>query len=390
MTADACGGACLPQPDWQAGSTLMTLSGLCLSPESPYRRNLPKPIAHLGAEPEITEYFDYTTLSYAAIALPARDKIRLYGPPLFNLRDLVRAGTFRTNGTVAAIRKIRQYPRFSIIDLQAPKGGIGATLDFQHAGMTLEQPVFTADLARFKGHNVVYTMQRDNDLAWIVDWLRYYVRAHGATAVVIADNASTRYSPADLLRTIGGVEGISQAAVVSVPFRYGPRHKFARLSKGRYLQMSVQNAIRDMLLGAARAVISVDIDEIVVSRSGRSVFDVVASSPFGAFTIPGFWRVCNPDDGPVSFRTSVHIEDRTKEKSPPKYAVVPNSLLGQTPWAIHSLYYLPRWLLLSKEFWFAHCRHVSTNWGGDRPLVPLGPMAERDHALEAVLRRYFV
>jgi hypothetical protein len=152
--------------------------------------------------------------------------------------------------------------------------------------------------------------------------------------------------------------------------------------------MAIQNALKDLLLSSARAVLSLDIDELVISRSGRSVFDAVAASRFGAFTIPGYWRVCDPAEGRPMHMHSVFIEDKRKQSCQPKYAVVPESRLGHTPWATHSLYYLPRKLLLTREFWFAHCRDVTTNWSGDRPLNPLPRTAERDLELERILKSH--
>lgn len=40
------------------------------------------------------------------------------------------------------------------------------------------------------GDRVVFTINKDNALAWIADWARFYVAEHGATAAVIYDNGS--------------------------------------------------------------------------------------------------------------------------------------------------------------------------------------------------------
>ena len=365
---------------------IIALSGLSLDPVFNLVRDLPKKIAHLAGAPEISDFYDYYTLAYAAIGLSEKNMVRLYCPRTFNLERLIRDGRFSTSTGDLAIASHKKYSRFEFIDLKAGPKGFGSTLEFSSADFSLRQHIFKADTDRFKNKNVLYTMQRDNDLDWVADWVRYHASAHGANGVVIADNGSTRYSAHELLATLAGVKGIEKACVVTVPYKYGPGKKYSSLSKSRFLQMAIQNAVKELLLTSARAVVSQDIDELVISRSGRSVFDAVASSRFGAFTIPGFWRVCDPSDGRPEHSKSVFIYDRRTQSCQPKYAVVPKSRLGQTPWATHSLYYLPRKLLMSREFWYAHCRDVTTNWLGDRPLNPLPKTAERDAELEHILK----
>ena len=47
--------------------------------------------------------------------------------------------------------------------------------------------------AALRGDRVIFTINKDNDLAWIADWARFYVAEHGATAAVVYDNGSTDY-----------------------------------------------------------------------------------------------------------------------------------------------------------------------------------------------------
>ena len=50
----------------------------------------------------------------------------------------------------------------------------------------------------FRGRRVVLAMSRDNELQWIKDWVLFVVRNHGADAVLLYDNASTKYGAEQL------------------------------------------------------------------------------------------------------------------------------------------------------------------------------------------------
>ena len=62
----------------------------------------------------------------------------------------------------------------------------------------------------------------------------------------------------------------------------------------KFLHMTMVELARRRLLAEARAVLNVDIDELVISRSGRSIFDATVDSPQGYHRIGGQWAYALP------------------------------------------------------------------------------------------------
>ena len=74
----------------------------------------------------------------------------------------------------------------------------------------------------FRGKRVMVTMSKDNDLAWIRDWVEFHTRNHGCDAVLLYDNGSTQYEAAKLQEIVAAIPGVDAALVVTWPFSYGP------------------------------------------------------------------------------------------------------------------------------------------------------------------------
>src|SRR5690606_23152060 len=72
------------------------------------------------------------------------------------------------------------------------------------------------------GRRLIFTMNRDNDLAWIREWGLWHARHHGADAAIVVDNGSTRYAPDELAATLAAVPGMTRVAVPAWPHRFGP------------------------------------------------------------------------------------------------------------------------------------------------------------------------
>ncbi|UXN74149.1 hypothetical protein N8D56_02365 [Devosia sp. A8/3-2] len=72
------------------------------------------------------------------------------------------------------------------------------------------------------GDRVIFTINKDNNLEWIADWARFYVKEHGATAVVVYDNGSTEYGLDDIRSTLAAVEGLKKFLVIPCPTDTAP------------------------------------------------------------------------------------------------------------------------------------------------------------------------
>ena len=141
----------------------------------------------------------------------------------------------------------------------------------------------------YAGRRVIHTLSKDNAPRWIHDWVQFYQRR------------TRRRCRADLRQRIDAsiLPPISQAQlraafpamvihVISWPFRYGPQGGLAGavdgVRKRRGIRISARTgsmAARAPALSCAmpEAVLNVDIDELVLSDRGRSIFAATEAEP---------------------------------------------------------------------------------------------------------------
>jgi hypothetical protein len=301
------------------------------------------------------EQFDAETLFYDAFFAPTGTDVVIVGPPLLNLRPLLDGMHVVAwpSGASCGFR-IKEMDRHAQIRVAVPRG----TDRLEVSGGVGEFVIVPRDnlCSQFAGRRVLFTLSKNNRLEWIGDWVRYHRDIHGADAVLIYDNASTRYAPAELATAIAAVPGIEAACVVAWPFKYGPQGLDARrFWDSDFCQSGVFEHARWCFLAAARSAMNADVDELVVSRDGRSVFEAAEHAPFGVVRYRGTWvpgiegmtRTAT-DQRPLRYRDFAHVLQPRRvsrwnivsgyeDRCPPKWAVVPRRCPDHAQWSVHSL-----------------------------------------------------
>ncbi|MEL6678126.1 MAG: glycosyltransferase family 2 protein [Pseudomonadota bacterium] len=309
--------------------------------------------------------YDFTTLFYDTYYDESVSEVRLICPKLLNFEPLLREAVLKVDGYPAEIAGIDELVRGDMVRIPSPTSKPGT--------LTLEHPLFAASVAvgrrhleMFAGKNAVYAISKDNRLEWITDWLSYYVQHHRLQAVVLFDNDSSAYSMEELGQALTSVEGIEAAALVRAQFPFGPGGSGIVNFSSKFLHMTMVELGRRRFLDHARAVINVDIDELIHSRSGRSIFDATAESPEGYLRFNGKWVYAKPPfpDGFPRHADHTHIQVKRNPTVPRKWAVVPQGPLRDTLWRTHRIKSLQD--DVTDEFGFWHFRQVSTNWDYNR------------------------
>lgn len=309
------------------------------------------------------------------------------GPPLLNVRRELPTWRFTADGRTIGIPRIATLDRTQRCTFRADAGA--ATFAVTAGGRTTSAPI-GADLApSFAGTRALMTLQLDNDLEWIRDWVSWHVRTQGTDAVVVYDNGSSRYTLDDILDTISGVPGLRVVCVVDWAFRYGPQGGDGIPWDSDYAQYgAIEHAYRRMFRRAA-GVLSIDIDELVHSPAGVSIYDEAAASPQGFALFGGEWRYADPAAPSGQPR---HIDCRfTRSDDAPaatKWCAVPSRLPRGAQLAVHEAYGLMEPPLSSSAYW--HMRPISTHWKIDRSGAGYDPSAfaldpETASLLDAVL-----
>lgn len=310
------------------------------------------------------ECYDRHTLFYDAVRLPGQDRVLLTGPPLLNLWPILRDNLYDDRGHVRGIRR-QKFERCEQVSLPLPRGSLKYGPD--GSPITVRTPVTST----FAGLNALMTINRNNDLDWIRDWARFHIERHGAQAVVIFDNGSTEYEPQDLADRLSTLPKLEALAIVSAPFPYGVVDGGQGLGRPAFLQPAMMNMARRDMLAQARAVLNIDIDELVWARGGESIFDAACARPNTMVKIHGRWAYPAPDALlPAPQRTHTHraVPDKRCRQ---KWAAVPSGFLSRFGWAAHQVGG-PLVKIAKKDprFELIHCRGTSTGWKDKRFDLP--------------------
>jgi hypothetical protein len=351
-----------------------------------FRREPIRPLEHRVGN--FTDRFDATTLFYDAFYSSRGDKVILLGPPFHNLTALIDefAVTAYPSGQRCKF-DAKHLDRHAQLRVTAPEGTERLSLVSPLGEFEVEPSTNRCDL--FAGKRVLFTISKNNHLEWIQDWVRYHRDVHGANAVLIYDNASTEYNEKQLLQALSRVSGIDRVCVVSWLFKFGPQHIGTQFCDSEYCHPGMFEHARWMFLENAASVMNGDVDELVVSAGGQSVFEAVERSLSGMIRYYGYWvagvegetRVATAE-APIrhrDFDCRVKIPPKRKwgllpdysDCCPPKWVVVPQRCPPGSQWLHHFIdnwpgRKRPAFLTTSQKFHFCHFREISTNWFENR------------------------
>ena len=314
---------------------------------------------------DVEQKYDRTTLWYDAIW--ANGVVQLICPPLWGLEEvLTRRCLFLDGQKVTKFRR-RRFKYFEIISIKSPTPP--SRVEVHVDDSILSSGVNVAEFDLFRGLNTIVVKSKNNELQWIKDFAVFHRKTQGAQGILFFDNGSDAYSLADLQHVLS-TTGL-QAVVVDAPFRFGPDVKdagSAYRTRGQFFQHAILNIAKLRFLLQARAVTSLDVDELVWSE-GDSIFDKAVSSWLGYVSFRGFWRYPPPDATPP-LRHADHVWGKVKSSKtgrlPPgirKYAVVPGRPFGKLVWSVHRVG-PPKSedLFERRDCGFWHCSGISTGW----------------------------
>lgn len=335
------------------------------------RREPTRPLQFRDAN--FARQFDATTLLYDALDLGCGEAV-LLAPPFFNLADDLAGTVFSSDGA-ACRATIKTYDRHAQIWLSGVRGALRARGPLGDINI----PLSPCQVELFRGRRVIFTMSKDNPIEWILDWVRFNRDIHGADAVLLYDNGSTAYDSSALSAALQTVAGIAASVVVEWPFRYGPQGTRSDHWDSDFCQLGAWEHARWCFLQQARSAMNSDIDELVLSRDGRSVFEAAERSRFGFVRYKGRWIIgvdghdADIDDRPPRHRDfSILMPPdhhwswrgrRDLNRCSAKWTIVPARCPPDVQWHVHAIAsWLPSYLPCSRNFSFGHFREIGSNW----------------------------
>lgn len=234
------------------------------------------PRSHLSGRPllESSDYADYEThVIFNDIYLASDGRfIGGVGPPLVNLKKHLLPISLlveTASGKHQLKHQLKNYNRVTFHRFNLPKALQGASeikvkLRFAN-GFTVDRFLVRQSLNPVRLQFT--TLQKNNPIAWIVDWIRY-CKHMGVERILLYDNASDN---AEELRI--GLQPVSQSielVLIDWPFPYGP----VRSHYNRFCQ-STQNNHVHQCFGQAQWTGHFDIDEYLVNEGDARLVDLL-------------------------------------------------------------------------------------------------------------------
>jgi hypothetical protein len=344
-----------------------------LGPDSTLRRQILKPT--IAAPAEFLAAFDETTLFYDCFWDAEGKRILLIGPPPLNLKREWKDAIFRAlpSGVNLVVgRTVSLSQMVTILD-GAPSGTEAISLTFGPHKFACEIRCNLA--ADFAQRRLLFSMNKDNDLAWIRQWAAHHVETQGTDAVALFDNASSKYGVEDIIETLRSVNGLKTIAVPSWPWAFGARDPRTEYEPfwSHFLQNCSMNVVLRRLGASAHSLLNVDVDELVWAGKGRSVHELAKTSRSGLLTFKGQWvePIAAPDASADHRAFQVRLsESKARVSGANKWALDPARRWTQ------SLRIHPYWHWLQNRPWFSkeqrrdvlywHFKGINTNWKSSR------------------------
>ena len=314
-----------------------------------------------GLNPESEASYDFDTLFYEAVRT-GRD-VLLVAPKLLNFRALIRKSAYRIGGRNPGQPRIASYYRHAILRFRNAPPGESLRIEFPD-GSVAETPIQPESLAFLAGLNCVLQFNKNNNLDWIRENLAFHSRKRGAEAAVLIENGSTDYGINDLAQMLSKC-GLKKAVIISAPYKWGGMNR-KPMGGELYLMSSMYNLARIKFLQSARAVLNIDIDEVLARVDGSdTVFDLACKAPLGFLVFHGKDMLPSADATPP-FKFSDHRYWHPVFKGANNWCLNPRGPMGKFQWRSHNLEHnVLNKLQFTRQVAFYHCLAMTTGWKGN-------------------------
>lgn len=368
----------------------IALSPLELNPSNSLRRE-PRTPPHRRSQNYEQQYDDLTVFYDCFYSADGQATIML-GPPLFNLkRTLLRALRKGFDLRWYSHVPVRRHDRNDQVRMP-PIGAVRLPAGIFRQQQVIVQPNLSG---MFAGRRVVFTMSRDNELHWIKDWAHFFTQKHGADAILIYDNASTKYTSDDLREVLSAVPGLAVSIVVDWPYKLGSIGIEGQPWDSDFGQYGLFEHARYQFLAQAKAVVNADVDEFPLTTDGEPLFDIVLRSDTGYLQYRGQW-VENASSAPEAktshrrhkhyfYRAAIQPPDNEHVLSMQKWTVDPARCPARAQWRVHLVTGMAP-DVLSSRVRFRHFRAITVNWR-DKRWAPELPN-ELDHIIDRDLSEW--
>jgi hypothetical protein len=372
---------------------VIRLSPFILPNSSTYKRNEIRNVEY--QQDNYKSRYDYTTLAYDVFIAPTGNVI-FSGPPLYGLEKFIAEGEFYINNIKVNKNQIttKVLDRIQRNNMKVKTLTENNTFSWRFGSFNSTNIINYNNNSLFKNKNVLFSKSQNNEPSWIVDWINFYVKKHKIDSVLLYDNNSTAYSILDLKEYLQKhvIHNID-IVLISWNFNYGPAGGFQKsINKlvpwdSDFCQYGIMEHAKERFLANANLVINVDIDELIMTKSKKTIIDLIGKNT--GIKIRGKWieNIPNTQLSQRKFHNYFYFDKLTYEGNT-KWCVRPQTLAPETQWCIHTI---PKGnLKISKNGFYAHFKAINTSWQFDRSTITFDPKIHRvDFYLKNQLEKIF-
>lgn len=336
---------------------------------------------------EFWEGFDKYGLFYDVFRDANGTRVWMVGPKTQSFEGALESARVigKQSGAKAKLKFLQSWTAcIAYIDLPERDTSLTIQIDGQEIDCVIGKNLS----AEFTDKRILFCINHNNDLGWIADWAKFYQKEHAANAVVIFDNKSDAYGTFELAETLENVDGLDRTLVVNWPFHFGVMDKVGQKlgSNGyvRFAQPVMYMCLYLRMAKLAKSIVNVDVDELVLSGKGRSLFKFVEKRIFGCVKFERF-LVENVVDGShhnalrfadFVYRKRANLGRQDKFK---KWAMAPKRTWPRDKVALPNTHWIEGvWnpYPVAKDFKCYHFAGINTGW---RAKTQKGERAEWQH-----------
>lgn len=282
----------------------------------------------------------YDGHTVAADVFQAGKDLMMVGPPLLNLKTYAENATVSVDGIPLTTHRdwadLNRASRFKgRVDVPASHVSVKFGPD------TLAVKVSPDQADAFEGMNAVVTLNKDNHLENVRDWLTWLTIKHDINAAVIYDNGSTTYSQQELLEVARSVPGIVSAYVINWPYKYGNTGGPKQIWDSDFGQYMCWEHARWRFFRKANCVVISDVDEIPISVDSSTLVSRAEQSIHGVFSYPVRDVPAVPRSGLNADRVHLHTDylhsDKLRGTYSKKVVYIPSRLPAEAQVGNHQV-----------------------------------------------------
>ena len=197
------------------------------------------------------------------------------GPRLFNLENELFPMEIFVNGNKAEFKIYQQRKLLFIKSKRLPSSlpkSVHVELVFQSFthSMSLDFQQYQQSIESNSSAPItISTLQKNNDIQWVIDWILWHRRLHNVERIVLYDNGSTNRT--ELIENLKALEPEVKIIFVDWPFPYG-------ISPYKATQDGSLNHCRIRFPIKHGYCINLDIDEFLVRSGEKKLLDYLNAS----------------------------------------------------------------------------------------------------------------